>query len=63
MNKTEKLRDREKEFFYHVLNSIKTDKLPMKLFLSGGACVAKSTVTNALNYIECKLLDYYYARY
>ena len=32
----------------HVLNSVKTDKLPLRLFLSGGAGVGKSTVTNAL---------------
>ena len=38
----------QKEFFYHVLNSVKTDKLPLKLFLSGGTGVGKSTVTNAL---------------
>ena len=38
----------QKEFFYHVLNSVKTDKLPLSLFLSGGAGVGKSTVTNAL---------------
>ena len=38
----------QKEFFYHVLNSVKTDKLPFRLFLSGGAGVGKSTVTNAL---------------
>ena len=38
----------QKEFFYHVLNSVKTDKKPMRLFLSGGAGVGKSTVTNAL---------------
>ncbi|CAB3987819.1 ATP-dependent DNA helicase PIF1 [Paramuricea clavata] len=38
----------QKEFFYHVLNSIKTDKLPLRLFLTGGAGVGKSTVTNAL---------------
>ncbi len=38
----------QKEFFYHVLNSVKTDKLPLRLFLSGGAGVGKSTVTNAL---------------
>jgi hypothetical protein len=29
----------QKDFFYHVLNSVKTDKLPMRLFLSGGARV------------------------
>ena len=38
----------QKEIFYHVLNSVKTDKLPLRLFLSGGAGVGKSTVTNAL---------------
>ena len=38
----------QNEFFYHVLNSVKTDKLPLRLFLSGGAGVGKSTVTNAL---------------
>ena len=38
----------QKEFFYHVLNSVKTDKLLLRLFLSGGAGVGKSTVTNAL---------------
>ena len=38
----------QKEFFYHVLNSVRIGKLPLKLFLSGGAGVDKSTVTNAL---------------
>ena len=38
----------QKEFFYCVLNSVKTDKLPLRLFLSRGAGVGKSTVTNAL---------------
>ena len=38
----------QKEFFYHVLNSVKTHKLPLRLFLSRGAGVGKSTVTNAL---------------
>ena len=36
-------------FFYHVLHSIKTSDKPLKLFLSGGAGVGKSTVTNALH--------------
>jgi hypothetical protein len=31
----------KREFFYHVLNSVKTDKLPLRLFLSGGAGVGK----------------------
>lgn len=35
-------------FFYHVLHSIKTKDEPLHLFLSGGAGVGKSTVTNAL---------------
>ena len=35
-------------FFYHVLHSIKTKDKPLHLFLSGGAGVGKSTVTNAL---------------
>ena len=35
-------------FFYHVLHSIKTKDDPLRLFLSGGAGVGKSTVTNAL---------------
>jgi endonuclease/exonuclease/phosphatase (EEP) superfamily protein YafD len=38
----------QKEFFYHVLNSVKTGNLPLRLFLSGGAGVGKTTVTNAL---------------
>lgn len=36
------------QFFYHVLHSIKTSNDPLRLFLSGGAGVGKSTVTNAL---------------
>ena len=38
----------QKEFFYDVLNSVKIGKVPLRLFLSGGAGVGKSTVTNAL---------------
>ena len=38
---------KQKEFFYHVLHSIKTKDDPLALFLSGGAGVGKSTVTNA----------------
>ena len=34
-------------FFYHVLHSVKTSDKPLRLFLSGGAGVGKSTVTNA----------------
>ena len=39
---------KQKEFFYHVLHSIKTKDDPLALFLSGGAGVGKSTVTNTL---------------
>ena len=39
---------KQKEFFYHVLHSIKIKDDPLTLFLSGGAGVGKSTVTNAL---------------
>ena len=39
---------KQKEFFYHVLHSIKTKDDLLALFLSGGAGVGKRTVTNAL---------------
>jgi len=39
---------KQMEFFYHVLNSIKTSDEALRLFLSGGAGVGKTTVTNAL---------------
>ena len=39
---------KQKEFFYHVLHSVKTKNEQVTLFLSGGAGVGKSTVTNAL---------------
>ena len=42
------LNEKQKQFFYHVLHSIKTKDDPLRLFLSGGAGVGKSTVTNAL---------------
>ena len=42
------LNRKQMEFFYHVLNSIKTSDEALKLFLSGGAGVGKTTVTNAL---------------
>ena len=38
----------QKAFFCHVMNSLRTDKLPFTLFLSRGNGVGKSTVTNAL---------------
>ncbi|XP_078380327.1 uncharacterized protein LOC144663302 [Oculina patagonica] len=39
---------KQMEFFYHVLHSIKTSDEALRLFLSGGAGVGKTTVTNAL---------------
>lgn len=39
---------KQMEFFYHVLYSIKTNDEALRLFLSGGAGVGKTTVTNAL---------------
>ncbi|XP_068757554.1 uncharacterized protein [Montipora capricornis] len=42
------LNEQQRQFFYHVLHSIKTKDNPIRLFLSGGAGVGKSTVTNAL---------------
>lgn len=42
------LNEKQRQFFYHVLHSIKTNDNPLRLFLSGGAGVGKSTVTNAL---------------
>ena len=41
------LNTKHKEFFCHVLHSIKTKDDPLYLSLSGGAGVEKSTVTNA----------------
>ena len=42
------LNEKQRQFFYHVLHSIKTKDDPQRLFLSGGAGVGKSTLTNAL---------------
>ena len=42
------LNEKQRQFFYHVLHSVKTSDDPHRLFLSGGAGVGKSTVTNAL---------------
>ena len=42
------LNEKQRQFFYHILHSIKTKDDPLRLFLSGGAGVGKSTVTNAL---------------
>lgn len=59
------LNEKQRQFFYHVLHSVKTSDDPLRLFLSGGAGVGKSTVTNALyealirylNSIACKNPD------
>ena len=42
------LNEKQRQFFNHVLHSVKTKDDPLRLFLSGGAGVGKSTVTNAL---------------
>ena len=42
------LNGEQMEFFYHVLHSVKTSDQSLRVFLSGGAGVGKSTVTNAL---------------
>ena len=42
------LNEKQRQFFYHVLHSIKTKDNPLQVFLSGGAGIGKSTVTNAL---------------
>ena len=47
-NSFQSLNIEQKEFFYHVLNSVKIDRHPLRLFLSRGAGVGKSTLTNAL---------------
>lgn len=41
----------------HVLRSVKTSDDPLRLFLSGGAAVGKSTVTNALYEALIKYLN------
>ena len=42
------MNEKQQQVFYHVLHSIKTKDDALRLFLSGGAGVGKSTVTNAL---------------
>ena len=42
------LNKEQKVFFYHVLHSIKVSDEPLRLFLTGGAGVGKSWLTNAL---------------
>ena len=42
------LNEKQRQFFYHVLHSIKTKNDSLRFFLGGSAGVGKSTVTNAL---------------
>ncbi|PFX25090.1 hypothetical protein AWC38_SpisGene10304 [Stylophora pistillata] len=42
------LNEKQRQFFYHALHSVKISDDPVRRFLSGGAGVGKSTVTNAL---------------
>jgi DNA replication protein DnaC len=44
----QKLNEKQKEFFYHVLHHIKTSDKPIYCFLSGGAGVGKSHLTKSL---------------
>ncbi|XP_065931772.1 uncharacterized protein [Magallana gigas] len=53
---------KQKQFFYHILHSVKTDQLPLYCFLSGGAGVGKSVLTTCLyqsivRYFSKKLAD------
>ena len=49
--------EKQRQFFYHVLHSVKTSDNPLRLFLSGGAGVGKSTVTNALYEVLIRYLN------
>ena len=51
------LNEKQREFFYHVLHSIKTKDEPRRLFLSGGAGIGKSTFTNALYEASIRYLN------
>ena len=48
-NLVQQLNVKQKEFFYHVLNWMKTKTYPLYHFLSGGAGVGKSVLLKALN--------------
>lgn len=48
------LNERQRMFFYHILNKIKNGDLPFYCFLTGGADVGKSIVTTVL-YQACKV--------
>lgn len=45
---TRNLNEKQKVFFYHVLNKIKNDDFPFYCFLTGGAGVGKSVLITAL---------------
>ena len=47
-NLVRSLNKEQKLFFYHVLHSVKVSDEPLRLFLSGGAGVGKSWLTNAM---------------
>lgn len=49
---------KQKEFFYHVLNCIKTEQNPLYCFLSGGAGVGKSVLLRALHQALIKYLNH-----
>lgn len=49
---------KQKEFFYHVLNWIKTEQNPLYCFLSGGAGVGKSVLLRALHQALIKYLNH-----
>ena len=53
------LNEEQRQFFYHVLHSVKTKDDPLRLFLSGGAGVGKSSVTNALHELALKVSEFY----
>ena len=48
---------KQMEFFYHVLHFVKTEEEQLTLFLSGGAGVGKSRLTNALYEALVRYLD------
>lgn len=53
--------NKEKEFFHHVLHLVKTSNESSFCFLSGGAGVGKSLVTNALYQAALKYYNVYMA--
>ena len=51
------LNRKQKQFFSHILHSIKTKEEPLRSFLSGGAGVGKSTVINAFYHINSGVIQ------